>query len=126
MRRIRLAALALAGMLFAALPAAGAEPVYPDLTGRVVDQADIIPADVEASLTAKLADLEAKTGDQFVVVTLASLQGYEIADFGYQLGRHWAIGQKGKNNGPCSSSRRPSTTCASRSATAWKARLRMR
>jgi uncharacterized protein len=34
-----------------------------------------------------------------VVVTLPSLQGYDIADYGYQLGRHWAIGQKGRNNG---------------------------
>ena len=33
------------------------------------------------------------------MATLRSLQGYDIADFGYQLGRHWGIGQKGKNNG---------------------------
>jgi uncharacterized protein len=33
------------------------------------------------------------------VVTLASLSGYDIADFSVQLGRHWGIGQKGKNNG---------------------------
>lgn len=81
------------------MPAALAAPTFPELTGRVVDQADVIPADVEASLEAKLAALEASTTDQFVVVTLASLQGYEIADFGYQLGRHWAIGQKESNNG---------------------------
>jgi uncharacterized protein len=34
-----------------------------------------------------------------VVVTLKSLQGYSIEDFGYQLGRHWGIGEKGKNTG---------------------------
>jgi uncharacterized protein len=34
-----------------------------------------------------------------VVVTLPSLQGYEISDYGYQLGRAWGIGQKGINNG---------------------------
>jgi uncharacterized protein len=34
-----------------------------------------------------------------VVVTLASLQGYSIEDFGYQLGRQWGIGQKDKNTG---------------------------
>jgi uncharacterized protein len=34
-----------------------------------------------------------------VVVTLPSLQGYTIEDFGYQLGRHWGIGQKGTNTG---------------------------
>ena len=43
--------------------------------------------------------LEAKTTDQLVVVTLKSLQGTSIEDFGYQLGRHWQIGQKDKNNG---------------------------
>ena len=30
---------------------------------------------------------------------MPSLQGYEIEEFGYQLGRHWGIGQKGKDNG---------------------------
>ena len=52
-----------------------------------------------AEIDSKLAALEAKTTDQLVVVTLNSLQGYDIADYGYQLGRAWGIGQKGKNNG---------------------------
>jgi uncharacterized protein len=43
--------------------------------------------------------LEAKTSDQLVVVTLPSLQNYPIEEFGYQLGRHWGIGQAGKDNG---------------------------
>ena len=38
-------------------------------------------------------------GRQVVVVTLKSLQGYEIADYGYQSRPPWGIGQKGKNNG---------------------------
>jgi uncharacterized protein len=33
------------------------------------------------------------------VVTLPSLQGYEIEDYGYQLGRAWAIGDKKLNDG---------------------------
>jgi len=33
------------------------------------------------------------------VATLKSLQGQDIATYGYQLGRQWGIGQKGKNNG---------------------------
>src|SRR5262249_16794747 len=52
-----------------------------------------------ADLTDKLAALEAKSTDQLVVVTLKSLQGTAIEDFGYQLGRRWQIGQKDKNNG---------------------------
>jgi uncharacterized protein len=72
---------------------------FPPLTGRVVDEAGILdPATTEA-LEHKLAGFEAKTADQFVVVTLKSLQGTSIEDYGYQLGRHWGIGQKGKNNG---------------------------
>src|SRR5262249_48725597 len=46
-----------------------------------------------------LAALEQKSTDQLVVYTARSLQGYEIEDYGYQLGRAWAIGQKGKDNG---------------------------
>jgi uncharacterized protein len=80
------------------LPASAA-PSFPTLTGRVVDEADIIPPDIETRIEAKLATLEGKTTDQFVVVTLPSLQGYEIADYGYQLGRQWGIGQSGKDNG---------------------------
>jgi uncharacterized protein len=46
-------------------------------------------------VTEKLAALESKTSRQVVVVTLSSLQGYEISDYGYQLGRNWGIGQRG-------------------------------
>jgi uncharacterized protein len=46
-----------------------------------------------------LAAHEQATGQQVVVVTLDSLQGFTIEDFGYQLGRHWGIGQKGTNTG---------------------------
>ena len=34
-----------------------------------------------------------------MVVTVKSLQGEPIEDYGYQLGRHWGLGQKGKDNG---------------------------
>jgi len=79
--------------------AAVAEPDFPALTGRVVDNANILsPAD-EQVLIETLKQLEDKSSDQLVVVTLPSLQGYPIEDFGYQLGRHWGIGTKELNNG---------------------------
>ena len=98
------AVLAFAGMMlglsamFAPGPALGA-PSFPALTGRVVDNAHVLSPQVQADLTAKLKALEQKNGDQLVVVTLPSLQGLEIEDYGYQLGRAWGIGHKGKNNG---------------------------
>ena len=79
--------------------AAHAAPKFPALSGRVVDDAHVLSADAQQQITTELADLETKTGRQVVVVTLPSLQGYAIEDYGYQLGRAWGIGQKGKDNG---------------------------
>jgi uncharacterized protein len=91
--------LAFSALMLAAAPARAA-PTFPPLNGqRVVDDAHVLSAQTQADLTGKLAALEQKTGDQLVVVTLPSLQGYEIEDYGYQLGRAWGIGQKGKDNG---------------------------
>lgn len=72
---------------------------FPALTGRVVDGANILDPAQEQALTAKLQTLEQQTTDQLVVVTVATLDGYDIADYGYQLGRAWGIGQKEANNG---------------------------
>ncbi|MDH4274399.1 MAG: TPM domain-containing protein, partial [Gammaproteobacteria bacterium] len=85
--------------LWAATLAFAAPPQFPALSGRVVDQANILPTPVQQQLTQRLAQLEQANGAQVVVVTLASLEGYDIADYGYQLGRQWGIGEKGKNNG---------------------------
>jgi len=87
-------------LLIRASPALASEPKFPPLTGRVVDNAGILDTWTQSELTNMLAAHEGATGEQVVVVvTLDSLQGYSIEDFGYQLGRHWGIGQKGKNNG---------------------------
>ncbi len=94
----RIACFILAGVLVSAV-AAAAEPTFPELTGRVVDQAGLLEAAEEAALSRLLEQHERKTTNQIVVVTLQSLQGYPIEDFGYRLGRHWGIGQKGKDNG---------------------------
>ena len=100
MKRIaRSFALAFAAALIAVVVAAGAAPSFPALTGRVVDEAGILSSDTQSRLTALLAEHEQQTGHQVVVVTLKSLQGNDIADYGYQLGRAWGIGQKGKNTG---------------------------
>ena len=81
-------------LVFTGQPALAQE--FPKLTGRVVDQANLLDPAQEAALTAKLEGLEARTNRQLVVATLNSLDGYEISDYGYRLGRHWALGQDGK------------------------------
>lgn len=66
---------------------------------RVVDEADLIPAAAEAALARRLEDLERRTTDQLVVVTLRSLGGETIQQVGLKLGNGWGIGQREKNNG---------------------------
>jgi uncharacterized protein len=89
--------IAAAALLAGALPAAA--QTFPALTGRVTDAANILPADAEARLTQKLEALETQTQRQFVVATIPDLEGYEIADYGYRLGRAWGIGDKQRNDG---------------------------
>ena len=78
---------------------ASAEPTFPPLTGRIVDDARLLSADDKQQIEATLKELEGKSSDQIVVYTAPSLQGYEIEEFGYKLGRFWKIGQAGVNNG---------------------------
>ncbi|RZJ04223.1 MAG: YgcG family protein [Brevundimonas sp.] len=93
------AVLLAAAWLFAGPTLAQSRPQFPNLTGRVVDQAQLLSPAVEAELTTKLEALETESSDQLVVVTVPDLQGYEIEDYGYQLGRAWGIGQKENDNG---------------------------
>ena len=86
----------LTAMLLAVTGQAAVAQNFPKLTGRVVDQANLLDPQQEAALTAKLEGLETRTNRQLVVATLDSLEGYEISDYGYRLGREWALGQDGK------------------------------
>ena len=96
----RIAAVLLALALFASLALQAADPKFPVLSGRVVDEAGLLKPEDKRALETELAALEARSSDQLVVVTVKSLQGFEIADYGYRLGRAWGIGQAGaKNNG---------------------------
>jgi len=94
--RKRIAA-ALMVALFAIAPAFAIN--FPALTGRVVDQANIIQPDTRVAIEQKLADLETKSGIQLVVATVNSLEGQEIEPYANELFRKWALGEKKKNNG---------------------------
>ncbi|SER40304.1 uncharacterized protein SAMN03159444_04069 [Pseudomonas sp. NFACC02] len=78
---------------------AQAELKFPALSGQVVDTAGMIDNASKERLSQMLRAHEELTTEQVVVVTLPNLQGATIEDFGYQLGRYWGIGQKGKDNG---------------------------
>ncbi len=72
---------------------------FPELTGRVVDNAQLLTIEDEATISAQLEAHEAQTGNQVVVVSVAELEGYDIADYANRLGRAWQIGTVENNNG---------------------------
>ena len=88
----------IAAVLFVLLPFAAAKDI-PPLTGRVVDQANLLTADQKQRIETKLAAFEKETGDQVAVLTVDSLDGEAIEDYANKVGRAWALGQKGKDNG---------------------------
>ncbi|MFV0625344.1 TPM domain-containing protein [Sphingomonas sp. ac-8] len=96
MRLVRL----LLATLLALAPAAGARAQdFPKFTGFVVDAANVLPPEQEAALTQKLDRLQQQTNHQLVVATVPDLQGIPIEDYGYRLGRAWAVGLKDADNG---------------------------
>ena len=92
-----IAALAMMLLLCLAVPAQA--QTFPKLTGRVVDQAGLLSPAQVAELTSKSEAVQARTGRQFVIATVNSLEGRTIEDYGYRLGREWAIGDAQKDDG---------------------------
>lgn len=90
----------MAGLLLWGLATPGRAQSFPPANGtHVVDAANLLDPAAEQALDGKLAAFEKQTGRQFVVATIADLQGYPIDDYGYRLGRTWGVGHKDKNDG---------------------------
>src|SRR2546428_4732631 len=95
---VRVVSLLVAVMVGAlASPAAALD--VPPLTGRIVDNAHLLPADRTASLSAELAAHEARTGNQVAVLTLPSLEGEPLEEFSHRVATAWKLGRKGTDNG---------------------------
>ena len=65
----------------------------------VNDYTQTLSAEQVAALEQKLVAFDDSTSIQIAVVFIRSLDGYDINDYGYQLGRAWGIGGKAKNTG---------------------------
>ena len=96
-RRARFVAVlvALAACVALALPALAAD--VPFLTGRIVDEADILSADVEQNLSQMSERHEQATGNQVVVLTLPSLEGESIEGYATRVFESWKLGKKGQD-----------------------------
>ena len=83
----------------AAAAAAASAQTFPKFTNFVVDQANIIPAEAERQLDHKLAGLQRRTRHQLAIVTVQSLQGYDISNYANHLGRTWGVGRRHYDDG---------------------------
>ncbi len=83
--------------LLTCLSALAQEP--PPLTGRVVDNAEILSAQTEATITFLLDTHEQQTSNQLAVLTIKSLGGESIEPYANRVFRAWGLGQAQANNG---------------------------
>ncbi|WP_153797296.1 TPM domain-containing protein [Foetidibacter luteolus] len=65
----------------------------------VNDFANVLSAEQKSILEERLVALDDSTSNQIAIVTIASLNGYEVADYANRLFRDWGIGNKKNNNG---------------------------
>ena len=86
-------------LLALVLATAAHAQTFPKLTGRVVDDAHLLSQQQVDQLTQLSQATEQASSRQLVIATIPDLQGYPIEDYGYKLGRAWAVGQKGIDNG---------------------------
>ncbi|MDR1762640.1 MAG: TPM domain-containing protein [Dysgonamonadaceae bacterium] len=74
-------------------------PDKPSPPRLVNDFANVLSASEIAQLENELDEFARSTSTQIAVVTVPSLNGYDIADYAFRLGEKWGIGQKGSDNG---------------------------
>ena len=74
-------------------------PYRPVPQRLVNDFAGMLDPREVSSLEMKLVAFNDSTSTQIAIVTVSSLEGYDIADYAQRLGEKWGVGQKGKNNG---------------------------
>lgn len=74
-------------------------PKVPNPPRLVNDFGDMLSAEEEAQLEAKLLEYEKTSSTQITIVTIKNLGGYEVAQYATELGNRWKVGQAGKDNG---------------------------
>jgi len=77
-----------------------AAPTFPELQGKpLLDAADIIPLQDEAAINERLLTMEKKSSHQVMILTVPSLEGYSIEDYGVEAGRHYKVGNRDSDDG---------------------------
>jgi uncharacterized protein len=77
----------------------GVGPPVPELTGRVVDAANVISAEHAAATENLSRELEQKTGAQIAVLTVKSIAPLDAFDYGMKVVDRWKLGSEEKDDG---------------------------
>src|SRR5512136_2390484 len=85
--------------LFFLLPLTAYSADVPRLQGYVNDYAGIISPSAKSRIEEELRAFEQSDSTQIVILTIPSLEGENIREFGIKVGDAWKIGKKGKDNG---------------------------
>ena len=93
-----LSGLALALLISGAAWAQDVLPV-PPLTGRVMDQANVLSPTERAALEQKLAAFEAQAGPQIVLLLVASTTPEDITSYAQRVADSWKIGRRTVGDG---------------------------
>jgi uncharacterized protein len=96
---MKLAALVLAAPLLLPLAGRAQGAEIPYLTGRVVDNAEILKPETRQRISAELQAHEKKSTNQVVVLTVPTLGGESVEEYAVRAFEQWKLGQKGKENG---------------------------
>ncbi len=99
MMRITTKRILLSLLLLACTASALAQPAIPQLTERVIDQADILSTSTENTLIALLKAHEDSTSNQIAVLTIPSLEGASIESYSLDVAETWGLGTAENDNG---------------------------
>jgi uncharacterized protein len=75
------------------------DTAIPYLSGRIVDQAEILSAPARERIGNMLQAHERATGNQIAVLTIYGIGAESIEDFAVRVFENWKLGSREKNNG---------------------------
>jgi len=85
--------------LMLAFPAAALAADLPFLSGRVVDNAEILQPATRERIGAALKAHEESTGNQIAVLTIPTIDSDSVEEFATRVFESWKLGRKGEDNG---------------------------
>lgn len=98
--RVRAALLsALGGLVLLGCSSGGDEESLPEFTAPVVDEAGVVPDDVQRTVDAQLEAYEQRSGRQVAVAVVETTGDASLEDYTIDLAREWGVGTEGEDDG---------------------------